>query len=488
MKTFALLCFLTFLPTFLYASVEDRSDFKVLEVEDPEAAVVIFPGAYIESGKYLALARKIQANASRPTQVYIAKFFGDFANPLQTGARIDRVLRELEDLGLSQAKTKTFLAGHSHGGIAASDTAQSKGLAGLVLMGSYLAETPLIGKDLASYPIPVLTLGGERDGLTGFSFIGREFLKSQKLDPEQRLQKPVILLPKINHMQFADGSELNDDLTALAPLDTAHRQIADVINGFMDQQLTGQLSLEAYTAQTAQALNPILKAWQDDDGTCKRSQEAVAGLSTKDWQRLNLTEKIYRNKTDYAAFVFDKSSIDDQFNLYIPTYLEASLNLVDVSQNTYLSPEVVGCKLRSQAAIITATEMSPERPASSCARLNFETLSRAYKSLTPDQKSQVLASFSADDFYLLGEMSDEGKKTRTVTSSLLKITESIKDRGDQWAIGSFPSLKKGRKGWELNTYSVETSTDAVGNFGGAFYCKVIPQSRFVEWLLLFSQR
>ena len=101
-----------------------------------------------------------------------------------------------------------FLAGHSLGGIMARESAKKMDLAGLMLFASYLPKSDIAGKDfVSSFPIPVLTLGGELDGLTGINYIAREFMEASKakLKLSNIYKKPVILLEGVNHSQFADG-------------------------------------------------------------------------------------------------------------------------------------------------------------------------------------------------------------------------------------------------------------------------------------------
>ena len=57
------------------------------------------------------------------------------------------------------------------------------------------------------------------------------------------------------------------------------------------------------------------------------------------------------------------------------------------------------------------------------------------------------------------------------------------------ALGSFPKLSLDEKaGVKLTTYSVTTGDGAIGNFGGAFYCKLLPPERIAEWMLLFAEK
>ena len=83
---------------------------------------------------------------------------------------------------------------------------------------------------------------------------------------------------------------------------------------------------------------------------------------------------------------------------------------------------------------------------------------------------------------------DEFQKSYQILAPGIRIIDEVKSRGDQWAIGAFPSFEKIAGVWTLKTYSVITDTDQWGQFGGAFYCKIYPVSRFVEWLQLFHMK
>lgn len=483
-------------------AVDERSNFLIIGQDQPERAFLIFPGANLPATAYQDLAQTLVANAPVPTTVLIAKFWGNVAVPPLTGQRVDQALSYLDGLETSGVTPPLFLIGHSQGGILGARAARSKGLAGLVLLAAYLPETVGIGEDFTSYPLPVLTLNAERDGLTGISFSAREYSKMQTFaanDPSARLDRAVIVLAEVNHMQFADGGPLDGDLPAHTSLAEAHRQIAGLIHDFSQVQTTNRQQsaaakrLQDAIDQSKPLVQPLLTAWADDSQACLRAQKEAANLSPTEWRQINLKENTYTKKTSYPTFIFDKSSLEpqgDRYELTIATYRENVLNLADISLDQWLSPEILGCKLRSQSAIETMTGFRPQGPQPSCAELNFRQIQRALDSLTAGQREHLSTVLNGARFDCGFRTSDlkNGKAGIRLANDYLVIKDEIKNRGDQWALGSFPSLSYQDGRLTMQTFSLNTSTDAIGNFGGAFYCKLYPTSRLVEWMLLFAEK
>ena len=307
MKPIYLLMITLLLTSKVSANVSESGSFITIDEVKPEAAIVLFPGAFVAPGAYVDLALELQSAAKVPTKVFISKFVGNFANPVQGNWRVDAVVKEMQDLGFEDTEKRVFLAGHSQGGIMGADSAESKNLGGLILLGSYLAETPLLGNSFEDFPIPTLTLGGEIDGLTGFNYLAREYSKMQKLPVEKQWNKPVIILDKVNHMQFADNSYLEGDLEAGIPTQEAHAKIADVVSSFIALQL-GQIdeskeSLRKYLERSDEILNPLLIALESDDTLCLEGQKSVAGLKEQDWMQLKVEDEPYRTKASYGSYI-----------------------------------------------------------------------------------------------------------------------------------------------------------------------------------------
>ena len=473
---------------------EETSTHIELSADNPEAALVIFPGGLVSPELYKDIAISLQENASVSTQIYIAKFWGKFANQVQSGKVLEIAKDLMASRGYENPESRVFLAGHSLGGIEGASVAKKKSIGGLLLWGSYLANAIVKGAELSTYPIPVLTLGGERDGKTGLNYIAREFYKHQNLKLNDGLRKPVILMPGVNHMQFADGSYLKGDLPADVSLDEARNMIVQYSIAFMDYILgvkgDAEKTLKSGLDYSKKQFSGLKMAGVWDRDICKYGQKEVAGLSVDQWKNIHIEEKVYSEKKKYGSFILSKSSIQESgsgFEVYLPSFVEKPFTILDISENAWISPEVIACKMRSQESIVEASSFNPMKEAPTCAELNLASLNKGISLLTEPQRARLERKFK-NEFSTEVQSLDISKKEVFLSTALMDITDVVKERGDQWALGSFPKLSKVDNKWSLSTYSMKTSNEAIGNFGGAFYCKVIPSARFMEWLLLFNEK
>ncbi|HEU0182509.1 MAG TPA: alpha/beta hydrolase [Agromyces mariniharenae] len=123
-----------------------------------------------------------------------------------------------------------YVGGHSLGGVRAcqlagtgTDAAADPPVAGLVLFGSYCAN------DLADTDLRVLSLVGERDGLS----------TPEKVDDAAHLLPPTaetVLLPGANHAAFGDYGPQPGDDTATASDEETRDRITDAVAGFLSSR------------------------------------------------------------------------------------------------------------------------------------------------------------------------------------------------------------------------------------------------------------
>lgn len=468
--------------------------------DKPRLALMLFPGAFVEKSQYLDVAKAIVEESGNDVSVYIAACFGNVANQLEARLYVQKVLKMMEDAGGPQARARVFLAGHSQGGIAVYGLPPAMDLGGLIMLGSYLPRTMMIGQSLAGYKKPVLTLGGDRDGLTGLNYIAREAMTAQELsatDSQVVDNKPVILLPGVSHMQFADGSVREGDLPAELGTAKAHALIARRIVNFMQVHAPESdfARRRALTAQrkdveaTLQILSPYRLTQGVEAAWCERIQVRSAALESEAFKQIDFDTKVYRGLLGQAQFILDKAKVNaegERFRLHLPVFINEIPGPLDVSKDHALSPESMWCKMRTPEALAEETqqtasgEMPPE-----CAELNRWVIEETLGQLTPLAKARLEHKFGAVKSWEQTSSSESG--VDTVVYGPFSIKSKAVSTGQNWIAGDFGLKKSADQSWLLKTVHLKTDRDVlIPAFAGAHYCKVISPGRVVEWATLFG--
>jgi hypothetical protein len=197
----------------------------------PTKMLVFIPGGKVPNVNYVPTAASIQKALAPVANLWVV--IPAVQNRLCiiecTATLICSPLHNSIEGALSLAKTKgwvrgddktdIFLAGHSLGGVCANTYMQAYSMPyrSLMVFGSYVDEAGTY--DLINYPVPVLTLNVELDG--GLARPGKtsiwwkQFVTMSSSNPETTLlDKPVIILPKLNHSDFCPGFNVPGDLMA----------------------------------------------------------------------------------------------------------------------------------------------------------------------------------------------------------------------------------------------------------------------------------
>ena len=127
-----------------------------------DLALVIIQGASCPPGGYRPVAEAIQRASSFAVWVGVPEYIDDTPEPVQFGAKLEAVLKQMRDAGMHA--NRTVLLAHSLGGVMAQNwlAPQSAPKAdGLVLYGATLLRSHR-GKP---FPVPTLTVDGDLDGL-----------------------------------------------------------------------------------------------------------------------------------------------------------------------------------------------------------------------------------------------------------------------------------------------------------------------------------
>ncbi|CAE8601350.1 unnamed protein product [Polarella glacialis] len=301
----------------------------------PQKMLVFIPGGKVPNQHYEATARAIQAAAAEKQinlWVVIPAVFQRLCIISCTSPKICAPLHGAAEAALTVAQGQgwargtdsedLWLAGHSLGGVCANTLFQAYSspsalpYAGLIVMGSYVDETG--DHDLVNFPTPVLTLNVELDG--GLARPGKTSvwwrqhleLMSSKGEGYALANKPVIVLPELNHTNFCPGFDVPGDLPAEVDQATATGLIGQSVAAFLVLQMNTSSTAEKAAAAallseqvawTKQLLTPYLKAQDLErmpsdtkisaEGAspfCAHAQHMVAGMSDSDDARIEVQD------------------------------------------------------------------------------------------------------------------------------------------------------------------------------------------------------
>lgn len=184
----------------------DVGDAVVLQPRRPDGTGLVFlAGARVDAPAY---AWKLSGLADAGTAVVIVR-------PVLNFAIVEnRSLSSFEQA--APGVRRWFVGGHSLGGVRACQYAADDRVAGLVLLGSYCAA------DLSGTDLPVLSVGGQRDGLS----------TPQKIADARHLlpaSARLLQIPGSVHAQFGDyGPQPGDGVPTATDAEVREAITADV--------------------------------------------------------------------------------------------------------------------------------------------------------------------------------------------------------------------------------------------------------------------
>lgn len=150
--------------------------------------------------------------------------------------------------------------------------------------------------DLKEFPVPVITLAAELDGLTTVPKIAFEYEKFEQFVNKEGLEagikrKPVIILHDINHSQYANITTFKWGHKTWKPLEYAFETIADYSCAFLALQLSNDQrsfnKLRSQALQTRDLVKGILYTFRKIEiggEWCKKSQNVLIESLTTPFQ------------------------------------------------------------------------------------------------------------------------------------------------------------------------------------------------------------
>jgi Alpha/beta hydrolase family len=237
------------------------------------AVLVLIQGAQIANNRYSMLSADIQAQAPFPLHVILPSFTLDIAIPNEK--YVKRNIQNALQLLPKNLNAPIYISGHSLGADGAMNLANSSStFKACIIFGAS------INRRFKNYfPVPILTVNGELDGLHRISRVAESFFnmfdRKSGINPTSVSFTPVVVIKGQNHLQFADGTNpsvvvKNLDLKADISIEDAITKTAEIVVDFLciHHQTPGCLpesSLSKLTVkvqETREFLGPMIEAFR----------------------------------------------------------------------------------------------------------------------------------------------------------------------------------------------------------------------------------
>jgi hypothetical protein len=219
---------------------------------------------------------------------------------------------------------KYFFIGHSAGSYFLNNVARDYG-DGFVQMGSVLNSNGILPWEkgsLSEYPIPTLTLLGEKDGFIS-PFLAIDEIKDI-LNSNQSFYKPVIIEKKVNHLQMSDNKETiysklfnKKDITSPLSIEEAHDKLSETIAEFISACFYETKNNEIIS-QKMDETNRLLENYNTKCLNLTNIAKEIQLNITDRYNEYTIINRNYKNKQD---FIISKPEISNK-NIYIGTYKE----------------------------------------------------------------------------------------------------------------------------------------------------------------------
>ncbi|XP_050408424.1 uncharacterized protein LOC126823559 [Patella vulgata] len=455
-----------------------------IRADGVEAAIIIVPGAYIKGSTYKPLAQQLQKSSSLKLWVALLEEFPlNLPNPLQLNGAISSAVSNIKKDGMTT--NNVFVAGHSLGGVFVGNYGKSNPVKGILLFGSYLTK----GNKLSDYPVPVLTISGDLDGLTRVTRIADSFeeLKADAAKSQNAIYRtPVIVMNGVNHGQFSSGTMpsnvLKYDLTPEVDAATAYTMMSVNIDNFL------VTALGAPSTATAKARVGLTQAYNNANtlftpllnmksldvnsrGFSNWTVEAQYIISGFTSQRYVL--KVGNQEQSEIPFVESKPEVKtlastEQITTH--THISNPSNIMDVS-TVKSSPDSIDAKLKSSDAVAAALPKTVKPPTGPINKTCMD-INKAAWNLAMKTSSQVAVR---------RYQSRRGR-------AMLFAPDVAYGTGFQW-------VASGLKWVETTTSVTVTSTALLTKvdafpaaFAGMHYCKLLSPYRAMEWIYVDSLR
>ncbi|CAH1783496.1 unnamed protein product [Owenia fusiformis] len=448
-----------------------------------DVAFIMVPGAYVSGKQYTDLGVAVQKASPHKLWVGLTTdYIGNLVNPAQLGIAINDATQELIKAGMP-ASAKVFLAAHSLGGVFLDMFVPSHvaNTAGMILYGSYFKKG-----QLASFPVPTLTLSGDLDGLVRITRIAAQFKELMsyvaQYNKDGAYRFPTVTLTGVNHGQYFTGNIPSNvqkyDIKSEVDGPTGRQMIAEATVDFMIKTLgvpQSRLSdstnnLTQYYQENEKRMKPILDvfALEKTGGSSnfsKNAQRVISGLQTNNWNKLLVFNDVHSG----IQFVMDKPAIKIVGSqAVLATYSDVAYpeNAMDVSTINESATNI---------AIKMKTSNSIQKELKGGLRFNTSVSCQDVNKMAYDLAKAMSSSLALQRFSGMNYTIDfaEDKKVGS---------------GPAFLIGHLEFSKNG-KSIVIRSTALKTSLDVpIKSIAGQHYCQAISPARLLEYIYVDGLR
>ncbi|MBM3382173.1 MAG: hypothetical protein FJY29_07015 [Betaproteobacteria bacterium] len=460
-------------------STDARAGVDILwPAQAPEWGLLLGPGAQRKPEEYRILAQRIQDESPVPLAVGIASFTANWPEPFQMVSALKSFKSQVSERAAEPLAGQRFLvAGHSMAGIIIQELPAHQSIGGVILLGAYPSNDVLrLGQGLRKAGIPTLVVAGEWDGLTRITRVLDTVLECEGLSPgdpnEKRCAKQrVVILPGVNHSDFANGVLQAGDLEGEVDLETAHTEIAKAIAGYWSDVLLdvpgnfnamhGSHPWKNWVADTQVWAHAWSEAIAMDERACLEAQRKLLPRSTSvRW------DVMVRTIESVPGFMLAKPSIekvsDDHFRVTAIQSQDRPFNPLDLSLQSRAFTRL-SCKLKSEEALRAAAQqdVQPRSTISTCGTLNQEIYNDVVSRISLELKHRLHRRGLE---LIFGEDLPLGDGLRWATRKPERRVELTERR----VVVRLPRL--------------QTPANAALQLDGLHYCQFVPPTQLAEWV------
>ena len=466
-----------------------------------DAQLVLFvPGGKVPPEDYIGLLNATQQRSKANLWVAIVRCGKlNLCNPL--GGLNGEIQQALDAATTANGgnifpASNTFVAGHSLGGVGARHYVDIKGdsnFAGLMLFGTQyngdnenLSGTLGYPQNLQKFRMPFLALLGELD-MVPTSHAAKLYSQWVTLSPTEQSEKPIIIVPGMDHSQFCSPFKVSGDLAAEITNAAATEISGMVIASFVDGLVLNDKQAKGFLIEKVQeGTKNISQAWieasmMEQAEWCVRAQRITTSYLPQTVQsRIKNISVLVRDSNpslEHGHTNITLDPADGSLHLRIvakASYGNSSFNPVSRFAPNYASASDIACKMLSGDQIAKASGLKrgdfwpAKHPNITCTAMNQQAWDIAISLLQkywPSAYKRWQAQgrkmeFDADhntiagpQWVFLSSLTFDEQHTTTDRSKPVKVSSSA-------------------------LYSASDSKIFPGNF----YCKLLSPAKVVEWI------